>query len=364
MAARNSETRCGAKLALLLVSSCGANHVTAEREDGITALGTEVEQVSASCWYVFQAQNGDRWFGSDGDGVYRFDGTRIVRYTTEDGLSADSVRGIQGDAVGNVYFTTPRGICRFDGHTFTTLPVAPTPPDGGWRLAPDDLWFQWFRGMPGAPDTEGPYRFDGTSLFHLDLPRSELEPAFVAAVPAAPYSPYEVYSLFRDSRGHLWVGTSNFGACRFDGTSFGWLYEEHHSQTGGGHFGLRAIVEDKDGALWFCNTLHRYFVEPASRELRVPFRRAPGIDPTLTDGPVYFQGALADSNGALWLSPYGGGIWRYDGERIANYPVRSSGADTQVFCIFEDKAGVPWLGTPTAGPYQFDGTSFEPFRRP
>ncbi len=141
------------------------------------AVGTVVTEVSRGCWYVYQAKNGDYWFGSDGQGVYRWagEGKPLVNYTTADGLSANSIRGIQGDQAGNVFFTTFAGICKFDGRAFSTLPVAETPADGGWRLHPDDLWFQWFGGMPGAPDTEGPYRYDGTQLYHLKLPKSELE---------------------------------------------------------------------------------------------------------------------------------------------------------------------------------------------
>ena len=111
------------------------------------AKGAVVTEVSRACWYVFQAKNGDYWFGSDGQGVYRWDGKTLVNYTTADGLSGNSIRGIQGDKAGNVFFTTFDGICKFDGRVFRTLPVEETPADGGWRLHPDDLWFQWFKGM-------------------------------------------------------------------------------------------------------------------------------------------------------------------------------------------------------------------------
>lgn len=347
----------------LFLASCGVRGPAPA--DAALARGTAVTEVSRACWYVFQTKNGDHWFGSDGDGVYRHDGKTLVHYTTADGLSSNSIRGIQEDKAGNVFFTTHGGICKFDGRAFRTLPVAPTPPDGGWRLHPDDLWFPWFKGMPSAPDTEGPYRFDGTSLFHLNLPESELASAFRAEVPNAPYSPNDVYSLFRDSRGHVWIGTSNFGACRFDGQSFGWLYEEHHTKVGGGrHFGVRSVIEDKDGAFWICNTRNRFRVEPGNREFRVPYTTDAGIDEKLTDGPLYFQGAVRDAEGALWLAPWGGGIWRFDGERISNFPVRFEGNDIQVVSISRDNTGALWLGTPTSGPYRFDGDSFEPFRLP
>lgn len=330
--------------------------------------GTVVPEVSRACWYVFQAKNGDYWFGSDGQGVYRYDGKTIVNYTTADGLSGNKIRGIQGDKAGNVYFTTlDGGICRFDGRAFGTLPVAETPADGGWRLHPDDLWFQWFKGMPtapGAPDTEGPYRYDGTSLYHLKLPESEREAAFRAEAPDAPFSPYDVYSIYRDSRGHMWVGTGSCGVCRYDGRSFGWLYERHLTMApNGGSFGIRSVIEDRDGAFWICNTKYRFRVQPENKDGKVVYAREDGIDVKASDGDeIYFQGAVMDAKGDLWLSPYGGGIWRYDGKGVTNYPVKDNGEDTQVFRIFKDNGGVMWLGTPTAGPYRFNGEGFEQFK--
>lgn len=324
------------------------------------ARGTTVPEVSRSCWYVFQAKNGDYWFGSDGQGVYRYDGKTIVNYTTADGLSGNGIRGIQGDKAGNVYFTTFGGICRFDGRAFSTLPVAQTPADGGWRLHPDDLWFQWFKGMPGAPATEGPYRYDGTSLYHLQLPKSD---EYRAEAPTTPYSPYDVYSIYRDSRGHMWIGTGFCGVCRYDGRSFGWLYERHLTiAPNGGSFCIRSVIEDKDGAIWICNTTYRFRVQE-NKDGKVVYTREPGIDVKASDGDaIYFQGAVMDAKGDLWLSPYGGGIWRYDGKGMTNYPVRDDGKDTQVFSIFKDNGGGLWLGTPTAGPYRFNGEGFETFR--
>lgn len=327
------------------------------------AVGTVVTEVSRACWYVFQAKNGDYWFGSDGQGVYRWagDGKPLVNYTTADGLSSNSIRGIQGDKAGNVYFTTFGGISRFDGRAFRTLPVAETPQDGGWRLHPDDLWFQWFGGMPGAPDTEGPYRYDGTTLYHLDLPESDLE----VESPKPRWSPYEVYSIYRDRRGHVWIGTGNFGVCRYDGSSFGWLYEEELTTTPrGGSFGIRCVIEDEDGAFWICNTKQRFRIR-GNEGGKVVYTREAGIDPQHTEGEVvYFQGAAMDAAGSLWFSPTGGGVWRYDGKGVTNYPVKDElgdGNDARMFCIFEDNAGTLWLGTPTAGPFRFDGEAFEPF---
>jgi streptogramin lyase len=337
------------------------------------ARGTLVPEVSRACWVVFQAKSGDYWFGSDGQGLFRWggDGKPIINYTPVDGVGK-TIRGIQEDTLGNIYFTTlDAGICRFDGRAFTTLPVAPTPADGGWRLHPDDLWFKWFKGMPSAPSTpgktgiEGPYRYDGTNLYHLQLPESDRAPKHDPNAATRPWSSNDIYSIYRDSRGHVWFGTGGYGACRYDGAAFGWLYETHLTATeGGGSFGIRSVIEDKDGAFWICNTRYRFRVQAESKDAKVVYTREAGVDEKLTEGLLYFQGAVRDEKGDLWLSPYGGGIWRYhaaDGS-MKNYPVKDHGEDTQVFSIYKDAHGGLWLGTPTAGPYRFNGEAFEQFK--
>ena len=109
--------------------------------------GEIVMALDDQMWIVFQAKDGVHWFGSNGRGVYRFDGKRIVRFTTDHGLGGDHVQGIQGDRSGNIYvYSNPGGISRFDGRAFSTLRVA-DPSMNEWRLEPDDLWF------PGAQES-------------------------------------------------------------------------------------------------------------------------------------------------------------------------------------------------------------------
>ena len=46
----------------------------------------------------------------------------------------------------------------------------------------------------------------------------------------------------------MWFGTSVFGACRFDGKSIKWMYENNLTiGLNGGTFGIRSIFEDKKG---------------------------------------------------------------------------------------------------------------------
>ena len=57
------------------------------------------------------------------------------------------------------------------------------------------------------------------SLHRLAFPATAAGDAHNAAYPRskypnAKYSPYDVYTISKDSKGRLWFGTSNLGACR------------------------------------------------------------------------------------------------------------------------------------------------------
>ena len=49
----------------------------------------------------------------------------------------------------------------------------------------------------------------------------------------------------------MWFGTSNLGIYRFDGQHVDWMYEDHLTNPpDGGSFGIRSIIEDRNGDFW------------------------------------------------------------------------------------------------------------------
>jgi len=52
----------------------------------VAAKGELVTELDDAIWHVFQSKNNDYWFGSRDQGVYRYDGKNLVRFTTKDGL--------------------------------------------------------------------------------------------------------------------------------------------------------------------------------------------------------------------------------------------------------------------------------------
>lgn len=330
------------------------------------AVGKTVAELDKAIWHIIQAKNNDHWFGSDGQGVYRYDGKVLTQFTAKDGLPNDHIRGIQEDKAGNVFITTNGGFSKFDGKTFTTLAVSDEA-DGQWKLEPDDLWFS-----AGAP-----YRYDGKSLQRLKLPTTTKGEEWNAKFPREKFprrsSPYDVYSLYKDSKGNLWFGTGAAGVCRYDGKSFAWIDDEavtefHHGPSNG----VRSVIEDKEGVFWLCTTQFRYDIYDATPAKSgeqtmvsgdMKYRRLPGIGSLDKKDPDFneYLSAVKDERGDLWIASYGGGVFRYDGKDLAHYPVMVGGNVITVVSIYRDHRGDLWLGTHEHGAMKFNGKTFEKF---
>jgi ligand-binding sensor domain-containing protein len=331
------------------------------------AIGETVSDIDKSCWIVFQDRNNNYWFGSDGQGVCRFDGKTITRFTTKDGLSHDQVRGIQQHAsTGDILITTNAGVSKFDGQRFITLPMtemkSTDPPNEGWVLNANDVW------MTGAG---GPRRYDGKTLYQLKFPKSPLEEELTARIPHHDnWSPYDIWFVYKDRKGHVWFGTGMFGICRFDGQSLDWMFEPHLTEVeGGGWFGFRSIIEDRDGSFWFCNTQFRYKIEPHATTEQgnglITYKREKGMDlagSATTDKFFYFQSITEDTNRDLWMAPYAGGVWKYNGTNVTHYPMKDGDEEITMFSIYKDNHGGLWVGTHEHGAYRLNGKTFERFR--
>lgn len=324
-----------------------------------TIAGETVSELDKTIFIVFQANNKDYWFGSDGQGVFRYDGKTILHFSTNDGLCNDRIREIKEDKLGNIFIVTLEGVSKYDGQKFFTLPVIES---NEWKMEHDDLWFK-------APGKNGTFRYDGTSLYHLEFPKHYLADDFYKAFPNPPYNPYEVYTIYEDSKGNLWFGTSNFGICRFDGKTLSWMYEKHLTEIeGGGQFCIRSIIEDKEGNFWFCNTSYRYNILSGSLleddKNLINYKREKGIEniksPEGRD-MIYFMSVVEDKKGDLWMLTYEQGVWRYDGKKLTHYSVKDDSGDIKLYSIYKDKHDELWLGTHEGGAYKFNGNQFEKF---
>ena len=348
---------------LISLYSCKGRHNSDHKEvDGNSlTIGKVVSKLDDKIWDIYQDRRGNYWFGSNGSGVFYFDGKDLIQFTIEDGLVDDWIRGIQEDKEGNIFIETPEGVSKFDGKTFNTL----IPTSGllnQWKIEPDDLWFN----CNGNPNDV--YRYDGEFLLELQLPRKELDKEFGFEVRGLSFrdmnhSPYSVFGINKDKNGNIWFGTITAGAFRFDGESFLWFGEKELSTLPDGRVpGVRSILQDKDGYFWLSNFISKYKV--IDQDSALSYEKLLGIDMSkdqFGDRLPYFNSGLVDVKGDLWMTSYSGIVWKYDGEELLSFPVTNGDLEILLVSIYQDKEGTLWLGTDNDGVYKRVGGSFVKF---
>ena len=71
---------------------------------------------------ILQAKNNNIWFGTDGNGLARYDGLKFTFYDEKAGLGDDVVYSIDEDADGNIWLSTASSeVYKFDGSVFKPL---------------------------------------------------------------------------------------------------------------------------------------------------------------------------------------------------------------------------------------------------
>ena len=346
-------TTCALWLLLLIAtSSCSRG----ELQRPSRVAGTLVSELDPRIWSIRETSTGELWFGSNGAGVFRFDGKTLRQFTETDGLGGSQIRDIQEDKNGGVLVSAVGGVARFDGEKFSAVEIVePGVRETTWRLDPSDTW------ILVEPGEFGPCRFDGDRIHRLELPSSGVARMQDSRFPR--FRADALYTHFTDSRGHLWFGTAGAGLCRYDGESFDWLYEERLTTTpSGGAFGIRSIYEDRHGEFWICNTRQRFEVSREGQlvdgERSLEVKKRPGLPHAEDDASpnfAYYSSVTEDRDGHLWFACGSDGVWEYDGTRVRKHKLE---AGAYAITILHDSAGRLWVGTLEHGVFYLESDRF------
>ena len=106
---------------------------TAQAPGGNQPEVERTEPISTFIRRIHKDRRGHYWFGTNGDGVLRWNGTKLEGFAIREGFGGVAVRGIVEDEKGHVWFGTERGLTRYDGSSFVNFTKA----DG---LVGDDVW--------------------------------------------------------------------------------------------------------------------------------------------------------------------------------------------------------------------------------
>lgn len=257
-------------------------------------------------------KEGNLWFGSRGNGVFKYNGKVFTNYTTENGLCDNDISCITEDKEGNLWFGTPQGACKYNGHTFS----------------------------------------------HFDIPKAIVSSNWLDKMYPV-INPNQVMSILEDSKGNLWFGTNGQGVYKYDGKSFtqhlseiGKVYEDSLQ-----HNIVLSIVEDLKGNIWFTSLSHGG-VSVYDGENFTHFVNELSDD--------FIRVAYCDKVGNIWIGTHGnrkGGLDLFDGKKFTAYFKTNDGfSNNNVRWIYEDKSGKLWLGSGITDLSTFDRNHFKTFK--
>jgi signal transduction histidine kinase len=335
-------------------------------EDGRLARPSKVAGVATGTVSALAAApGGDLYAATEGRGVFRFSGGRLVEHFTfagtAGGLRSDKVYAVFVDREGVVWFGTPRGVCRYDPQGVRVEQLS-AETDANfvrslYRTASGRLLAGTSRGLFVRDDASGSWRA-------------------VEEVGGK-----TVYSVAEDSRGLLLVGT---GAGLYVGLQAEGLKpkaavrlapEEKAAAVDEKPAGENRLDENRPGENEPVENRRggdeakveseaqgggevKGDADSASAEGSADAGASKKVSEPALSGSVRAIARLGD---AVYVATFGHGLERFDGpgRRALVWP--RAGEDErgrEVVSLYSDEArGRLWIGTANAGVFYFDGSS-------
>jgi two-component system sensor histidine kinase ChiS len=306
---------------------------------------------------IYEDSAGILWIGTDGGGLNRFDReTKIFTHYVNDpdnpqSLGHNSVTTIYEDSTGMLWLGTyGGGLNRFDRKTEQFIRYANDEKnpygfreDGAQALYEDSTGLLWI-----GTGTGGIYAFDRETEEFYHYPHDPDDPPSLRSM--------QVLSLYEDRSGVLWIGTAEAGLNKYNRTAKKFRMYRHNPDDSGslGHNMIRAICQGQGNVLWLS----------AGGRLN-KFDRKTGqftqyLTPEAGVGKWGIVTLYEDQAGVLWLGTYGGGLVRYDPEAdqsTAYLPAPDqpkSQTNNTIRTIYETPSGEFWVGTNSEGLARFE----------
>lgn len=285
---------------------------------------------------MYQDTKGNYWFGSNGNGIIRYDGQTLENIAIEGVHPFMRVIEIVEDIAGNVWFGTSDGLIKYDGEKFTKFSKKEGLQGENeeiWGLTIDKSGLIWVGSIGGVS------HFDGKKFTPFLLPDVKVEN------PKPMLSDKLVFKFVEDKNGTMWLVTDGNGIFKYKNGEFTHLT----SKNGLTDNNTADILEDQQGNIWI-GTFYGG-VSKFDGKTYTNFTKDGIIEGIET------YNFCEDSRGNIWFSAEGYGVYRYDGANFTQFTTDNGLTSNVVQSILEDNKGQVWFGT-WQGISLYDGTKF------
>lgn len=303
LATSDSALWLGTATAIVHVKNDTVKRIPLSARDALAAV---------SCFAI--QRDGTLWIGTEGAGLFRYDGKVLTRLSRRDGLSDDRVIDIMVDRDDNVWVATRDGLNRlrpilFESYTSSTG----LPTDLPGAILSDESQMVWL-----APPTGG-----------LFFGRMSNGRASFAAAESVSRSD-RITALAPGRGGSVWAGRLRGSVTRFVGG------RAASSPAIGALPPVTDILEEANGTLWI-GTWHGLY------QVNGKVLRSRTAKDGLPDEAVHR--VFRDAGGTLWVATQSGVARAKPGQDAFASVTVPRGGGVRAAVIFEAPIGTIWLGS-------------------
>lgn len=272
---------------------------------------------------IFEDAAGNTWYGSDGNGLVKFDGKKFKSYTLKEGLSGNFVRGIVQDKKGNLWIATNGGIDVFNGLFFKNIlaneNIDSKSSTSAFVDKNDVLWFGTKNGV---------YKVQNFKLSYIAIPKA---PEDAKSTNHA----YSVYSIAQDKLGNYWFGTEAKGLCKYNGKTFEFVNDQGLMKAS-----VRSVLVDRKGKVWFGDAAGDLYTFDGAKVENITEKYKQ--KDTKKINSVW---NIRESNdGTVWLASFEGGVWSIDNDKLQYFPLIDKKENIGILYIHINKKNKMQLG--------------------
>jgi ligand-binding sensor domain-containing protein len=299
-----------------------------------------------------QDKQGNLWFGSNGEGVFCYDGKAFTNFTTKNGLNSNTIYSILEDKTGRIWVGTNKGLNLFNGTNFAPIPFTLAPSssfnpltansnplaqqNAVWSMMQDKSGKIWF----GTEDGIFCYNTSeknqpGTISFTRFLDNNHIINPSLLQLKA-------IFAILEDKKGNIWFGSCAIeGISRFDGNTLTQIVAHKNVRR------INAIIEDKSENLWFATSFSGVGFYDGKTFTKNFFEQKEG----------YQSNVIEDKSGAIWFEKVGG-LGCYKDKTTKILTTQDGVPENNLFPILEDKTGNLWFSSVGLGLYCYNGKDF------